>query len=202
MKFPVLASLILFVLILSRAIKRQRRQHEKTENDFWARESKANTVRRKPLDNLEYIKIPFDRLPTQLMAENETVADCLRILETLSSQQIVNLTGYTNTDLKLEYGAANINTLSEYDQNYTLLVRTLQKWADILWDGGCRAEAAAIMEFAMETRTDISFTYYKLAEFYASKGDTHRIEELINTAQSLRSANKNTIVRTLRESYL
>ena len=35
-------------------------------------------------------------------------------------------------DLKLEYGTANINDLSQYDQNYTLLVRTLQKWAEAL----------------------------------------------------------------------
>ena len=37
----------------------------------------------------------------------------------------MHLTGYTNTDLKLEYGAPNIKLLSAYDQRYTTLARTL-----------------------------------------------------------------------------
>ena len=100
---------------------------------------------------------------------------CVDILKTLSTQPIVNLTGYSNTDLKLEYGTANITALSDYDQNYTVLVRTLQKWADLLWDNGFVSQAAAIMEFAVSTKTDISRTYYRLAEYYCANGQKDKI---------------------------
>ncbi len=202
MKFPFLASFIIFILVLSRAIRRSRRQQEKTEQSFWDREAKANSVRKKSLEALNYIRIPFDRLPTHIMEEDPEVEDALRTLRDLSAQKIVNLTGYTNTDLKLEYGTSNITALMEYDQNYTILVRTLQRWADILWDAGYEAEAASILEFALETQTDISRTYYQLAKYYAAKGELSRIGDLVSDAEKLRSANRDAIVRTLKESYL
>lgn len=202
MKFPFLASFFIFIIVLSRRIHKMRNQQEVDEKSFWEREREANQTRRKPIENLDYIQIPMDKLPTHLMTDDETVADCLDIINSLSALKIINLTGYTNTDLKMEYGAANLAILSECDQNYTLLVSTLQKWADILWNAEHKKEAAAIMEFAMETHTDVSATYYKLAEYYHSQGEDSRIAGLIESAETLHSANKNSIVRTLKKSYL
>lgn len=202
MSLAILASLIIFSLTLGHALKRQSQKQAQTKQSFWERERKANSVRRKPLDNLEYITIPLEQFPTHILREHSTVDECIETLEILSGCKIVNLTGYSNTDLKLEYGTANITVLTEYDQNYTLLVRTLQKWADILLDEGYLEEAVILMEFAIETRTDISRTYYKLAEIYASRLETERIQVLIETAEELLSSNKGTIARTLRESYL
>lgn len=202
MKLIILASLILFSACLSLAIKRGRRAQAAEEKSFWEREREANSVRRKPLDNLDYITIPFEHLPVNRLTDDPTVSECLEILQNLSELHIVNLTGFSNTDLKLEYGAANITALSEYDQNYTLLARTLQKWADVLLENGFSDEAQTIMEFAISTHTDISRTYYELAELYASHIETEKVHELIDAAESLPSSHKDTIVRTLQESYL
>ena len=202
MKLPVLASVILFILVLGHSIRRQRRITEKDTRSFWAREAEANATRRKPLDKLDYIHIPMEDFPTETMSEDVQVKDCIEMLQSLSDRKIVNLTGFTNTDLKLEYGAPNITELTEYDQNYTLLVRTLQNWADLLWENGYQKEAAVIMEFAIKTHTDISRTYYKLAEYWRSTGEASRIGSLIDIADTLRSANKNVILRTLKEKYL
>lgn len=202
MKLPFLTSFIIFIIVLSHRIHRQRNEEAANEKAFWAREQAANSVRRKSLDNLEYIRIPMESLPTHLMAEDEAVAGCLNAINDLSEQKIVNFTGFTNTELKFEYGAANLDLLSAYDQNYTLLVTELQKWADALWNANHKKEAVSIMEFALSTRTDISRTYYRLAEYYNEIGRKEKINVLIDTAETLRSANKKTIVRTLRESYL
>ena len=58
MKFPILTSVIIFVIILSFAIKRSNRQMEQDSEAFFERERRANTVRKKSLDNLNYIHIP------------------------------------------------------------------------------------------------------------------------------------------------
>ena len=201
MKFPFLASFIVFLLVMNHTLKRRKKTDASNEQTFWAREREANSVRRKSLDHLNYIRIPLDRFPLNLLPEDSQAMECQQLIEELSSQKIVNLTGFTNTDLKLEYGTANINVLSEYDQNYTLLVRTLQQWADILLDAGYPGEAETLMEFAISTGTDISKTYYKLAEIYSARGDNFQIQQLIETAKTLRSANQKVIVRTLQESY-
>ena len=202
MKFPILASLIVFALVLSRVLKRQEKQKTSSEKSFWEREQQANSVRRKSLDTLDYIEIPLDTFPMSIMSEDSRVAEYQALIKNLSSQKIVNLTGYTNTDLKLEYGTANITVLSEYDQNYTLLVRTLQQWADVLYDADYVWEARVLMEFAISTGTDISTTYYKLAQIYSARGDNFQLQQLMEKAQELRTSNKQAIVRNLQESYL
>lgn len=201
MKYPIFASFIVFLLVIGRAIRKNNRIQEKNEQSFWDRERKANSTRRQSLEHLNYIHIPFDTLPTNLLLENEQVQDCIETLHTLSEQKIVNLTGFSNTELKLEYGAANIALLSEYDQNYTLLVCTLQKWAELLYQSDLLTETKTVLEFAVSTHTDIGKTYYLLAKLYAQEGNTTAIQDLITTAASLSSLSSKTIVRTLKESY-
>lgn len=201
MNFGFIGAFILFTIIISYNIKKQARRGKRDDRDFWARETQANSVRRKSLDGLRYIRIPLEQFPTHLLNDNATVLECIETLETLTSLKIVNLTGWSNTDLKLEYGTANITVLSEYDQNYTLLVRTLQKWADELISSGYEREAAVIMEFAVSTNTDISNTYYRLADYWISQGESFQVERLIRTAEGLRSSNRNAIVRHLKEMY-
>lgn len=197
---PFFASFILISLWLRWVLKRQRRKQDEHEKNFWAKEAAANNTRRKSLEGLDYITIPFDFLPMHTMAEDEKVRECLETLETLSTLKIVNFTGYSNTDLKIEYGAPNITTLMEYDQNYTVLARTLQKWASVLLEHGYTQDAKAILEFAISTKTDVSKTYTDLSKIYREEGRPEKIESLLQIAEGLRSAMKPAIVRILKES--
>ena len=196
MSLKILASLIILIAVVAHATKRQQRIAENREKEFWARERKANSVRKKPLDDLDYVKIPVDALP-----DNERAEEYRSLLTSLSTQPIVNLTGFTNTDLKLEYGTANITPLSQYDQNYTVLVRTLQQWADLLLESGLTDDAETVLAYAVSIGTDVSHTYYALAKIYAGREEYDKIADLILRAEELRSALRNSIVRTLQESY-
>lgn len=198
MNLVFLASFIALIIVISATIKKQNKLKKQADDEFWARENRANFVRNKPLDDLNYIKIPLESFPTHLLNEDPKVLECIDILESLTSRKIVNLTGWSNTDLKLEYGTGNISALSEYDQNYTVLVRTLQKWADALIEAGNTEEASVLMEFAVSTGTDIGRTYYQLADYWNAKGKWEQLERLIHSAESLRSANREIIIKNLR----
>lgn len=202
MKFYILASLIIFSITIYHAIRRGNEMTAREEKNFWDRENKANSVRKKSLDSLNYLHIPMDRFPTYLLTDNPTIRECIDTLTQLSTRPIVNLTGQSNTDLKLLYGTANITVLSEYDQNYTLLARTLQTWAETLIKEGCEEEAVPILEYAVETGSDISKTYYLLADYYKRNQRNESIQALLESASSLPSLNQKVIVRTLSESYL
>ncbi len=207
MSLKFLASLIIFIIfvytivIVAQSTRRQRTLAEKKEQDFWDREKRANSVRKKSLDNLDYVKIPLDKLPTNALSDDENVREYLDLLTYLSTQPIVNLTGFTNTDLKLEYGTANITLLSRYDQNYTTLVRTLQQWAELLLKADLTDDAETVLSYAISIGTDISHTYYCLAKIYAARSEYDKIAGLIHQAEGLRSALRNSIVRTLQEAY-
>ena len=202
MNLVFLASFIALIAVISFTVKRQARNKKKADAEFWARENRANSVRNKPLDSLNYIKIPLESFPTHLLNDDPTVLECIDILQALTSQKIVNLTGWSNTDLKLEYGTGNITVLSEYDQNYTVLVRTLQKWADALLDAGYKTEASVLMEFAVSTGTDVGRTYYLLADYWNAQGEWAQVDRLISSAENLRSSNKDTITKNLRSRNL
>ncbi|MBQ6888233.1 MAG: hypothetical protein IJN54_12070 [Lachnospiraceae bacterium] len=200
MKLPLFASFIVFCVWVSYQLKRQRTKEARLDDSYWAREAAANNTRKKPLDDVEYITIPFDFLPMHTLAEDNKVAECHQILLSLRDQKIVNLTGLTNTDLKLRYGVANLNFLADCDQRYTSLARTLQKWASLLYEAGYTDDAKTILEFAVSTKTDVSSTYALLSDIYKKEGQSDKIESLLQIAEGLNSAMKPTIVRILQES--
>lgn len=224
MKTLFLSSLISFCLLIFLLNKRHSKMEKSMKDAFWKREEEANHTRRKSLDNLPYITIPLEELPlachitddtadirntndtadvrnTNDTAANETISEeCKEILRSLSTQKIVNLTGYTNTDLKLSYGTANITCLTEYDQNYTLLVSTLQKWAEVLYRGGAKKECRQVLEYAVSIGTDVSHTYFLLADLYDEEGESDLKYSLIEKASGLSSLSSKVIVRTLQGS--
>ncbi len=199
MKMPFFASFIIFLIWLSYEISKSRRIGEKAQDAYWERENAANNTRRKSLDNLRYIVIPFDSLPMETLKEDEKIMEFHKTLYYLSESPIVNFTGFSNTDLKLEYGAPNIDLLTRYDQSYTTLARTLQQWAEKLYQAGYVQEAKQILEFSISTDTDVSGSYRLLASIYSKKGETGKIKELEDRARHLKSASRNIIVRILQQ---
>ena len=199
MNLLFLASFILFMIWFTARMHVQKKKEKNFNADFWKREAEANAVRRKPLDQLHYITIPLSGLPLN-DSGSEKIRECIRTIRELSDQRIVNLNGISNTDLKLTYGAPNLPLLSEYDENFTLLISTLQKWASLLYDAGQTAEAQAVLEFAVSAGSDISGSYKLLASIYRDHQEEQKIQDLIRSASELSSPMKDIIVRTLQES--
>ena len=199
MKFPFFFFFLVFCLWLGYEIHKSRNKAEQDSYDFWEKEAQANNTRKKSLDNLDYIKIPFDSLPTTACGEDPVIMEYWETLKVLSENPIVNFTGISNTDLKLMYGAPNIDLLSRYDQNYTILVRTLQKLAQTLYDKKYLTEACHILEFAVSVRTDITGSYKLLASIYQQKGQPEKILDLIPIAEGLNTSLSKRIVSMLEE---
>jgi len=199
MNFLIIASTLILALAIAMASSKSRKNAAAMEQEFWQRERAANNTRRKPLDDLDYIELPMEIFPMELLQDVPKVEDYRQIVLSLKDQPIVNFTGLTNTELKLRYGAPNITKLTSYDQNYTLLARTLQQWAQALYDNGFPKEACQLLEFAVSTHTDVSATYRLLCRIYQENGTPEKIEALVPVAQSLTSAMQKPIVRILQE---
>ena len=119
----------------------------------------SNSVRKKSLDELDYITIPFDSLPfsTEDGAESSAdpgtevtdpaIAKDEADILALKDKKIVNITGISNTDLKFTYGAPNLPILTEYDQNFTELVRALDSWGTHLLEQGKKEQARKVKDY-------------------------------------------------------
>ncbi len=160
-------------------------------------ERNANSVRKKDLEDLDYINIPFDSLPFGCEGDGENQYESAVL--SLKDKKMVNFTGISNTELKLTYGAPNLTILSEYDQNYTNLVKALDSWGSHLIDAGLKQEARKVLEYAVECRTDLKSTYTSLAGIYVENFEFDRLDHLTDVAAGLNSLMKGPILRTLKE---
>lgn len=198
LSFPLLTSVIILTVLLNLRNRKTTALAKKERENFWEKESKANSTRKKDLSNLHYITIPEKNLPF-IETNDEILSSCYDSIQRLQSEPIVNLTGYTNTELKLEYGAANLNTLSAYDSNFTELCCTLNKWGCRLSELGYNSEACTVLEFAVSVLSDVSVTYKTLGKIYVQDGNPEKIDYLLSQAEQLNSLSKPIIIKALSE---
>lgn len=197
MRFYFFASFIVFCVWLGYEIHKRRNAEAKNYEAFWDREHAANSTRRKSLDGLPYIAIPVETFPFGLLSGNEQVLEYEQTIRDLAQEPVVNLTGFSNTDLKLQYGAPNIDLLSLYDQRYTTLVCTLQSWAELLYKQGQPEAARILLEFAVSTHTDIYASYELLVRIYKEQSAEDQISGLLPVAQQLHSLSRTRILTFL-----
>lgn len=195
----VLPYFIILLAIFQFFLKKNTKKHEELNKEFWKRERESNTVRKKDISALNYIIIP-DTLPVPVDysgSEGNNLKTALNNFYTFKDKKMLNLTGKSNTDLKAAYGAANLDALSEYDENCTQMLKSIIPLATKLNKSGLTDEAAAYLEFGISCHTDITQNYIMLGEYYASKGNKDKIQHLVNVAESLDSLTKKTIISRL-----
>lgn len=199
MPFPVLSViLIIFVLWLHYEINKSKKLLNKDTDAFWLKEKDANLTRRADISNLEYITIPLELLPME-DREDDTLNSYRDTIRDLSDKKIVNLTGQTNTELKRRFGVANLQLLSEYDNNYLILVSILQKWGERLYNQGFKSEAAIVLEFAVNCSTDAINTYKLLAKIYCEQDTPNKIDNLISTLSKSDSDRTTALINEIRK---
>ena len=190
--------ILILVVLFNFKLKQSSRKANANGDDFWERERQANSIRKKSIDNLDYITILPEDLPFFENPERQ-IAQYQDKIRSLSQKKILNLSGYSNTDLKLEYGSANLTLLSNYDDNYNSLITTLNKWGQRLIQLDHIPEGIRVLEYAISIGSDISGTYTTLAGHYASIGDTDALNRLMDRAGSLDSIMKESILAKLTE---
>lgn len=193
--FIFLAVFIIFVLILNFAIHKNNHSQENVQEQFWENERQANFTRRKDIHNLNYLTIPIEKIPQNLHTDAE------KTLVRLSSDKMLNLSGITNTELKLEYGAANLDELSSYDANFTEFVSAVNTYAQELLASDQKDTAKDLLELAVSFHADAISIYTTLADLYKEDGQTGHIQDLISSAEEINTLARNIIIENLK-TYL
>lgn len=197
MKLPFFTTFVLFTIWTTYQLHKHSHDEDDVIEEFVEKERRANATRKKSLDQLPYVTIPLDSMPLHNEISDERITEYIDILEDLSNKKIVNLTGQSNTELKLAYGAPNITKLTEYDSNYTRLVRTLARLGDKYMEYKLFDDARLLFEYAISIGSDVRSCYEKLADLYSKNGEYDKIEQLKASANQLDSLSKAPILRYL-----
>lgn len=183
MRHYIFPSMLLILLVLKHNIKKAGPKENKVKS-LLEQEAEANKTRKQDISKLPYIAIPEDALPfgrlTPATPDEQAV---LRLMD----KKILNLTGITNTELKRLYGPANLEFLTQCDESFTLLVRSLNGWAKACSDAGLTEEARCILEYSITIGSDIRQSYQMLADIYFTDIDKDALSKLRTQAEKLSS---------------
>jgi len=196
MALSFLGLMVAIFCLVSFFRKRHDRFQEETDERFWERESEANHVRRKDISGLPYINIPFEDFSIGAFSD-EKITETEQILATFRDRKILNLTGFTNTDLKMQYGPANLPLLIECDQNFTDMLLALTNYINCLIESGHMDAAVPVLEFCVSVGSDVSSHYTVLANYYKAGGRSAELESLREKASALNSLTKASILQKL-----
>lgn len=199
MFFQILGVFLIFFGFVSLVARHAKQRDCKTWDSFWKRESQSNLTLPQDISQLDYIDFSGVTLPFAKFSDEQLTQYERQILD-LRDQKILNLNNFSNTDLKLQYGAANLGSLTRYDQNFILLVRTLNQWGHRLYDLSHPSEARKVLEFAVSVGSDIKATYELLLHIYLESGEYAPIEALKCSAEKLSSLRKDSILAMLENA--
>ena len=175
--FPFLTAFLVFVIFLAVRFAYRYRKRDDTYEEFWQKEEAAKHVPKKDLSELSYIEIPIDTFPIGKYDDDE-IRGIEDALLSLKDKRIINITGMTNTEVKLMYGTDNLPALSGMEDAYNELTVLLVDYAKSLMEKGDCAAALPVLEFGVDSGTDVSGNYELLGDCYLALGRENDIEAL------------------------
>lgn len=153
---PYLFIILILVGVLVHNIRKSSRKEARDSADFWEREQKSFTVPRQSTDDIHFITITDDIVPLPCLDGDEEINDLIARLNKLKGLKIADLSQYTNTDLRMKYGAPNFNELSSADNNCTELVIILSHLIPALIKANRPDEARLLIRFASDNSLSTS----------------------------------------------
>lgn len=182
----ILLCFIIFVLILKYKLYVAKREEQAREEHLQQLERRASLPIKKSLQSLPKITISLSKLPLQENTTDE-IASCQDTIQTLSSQTICNLSGMSNLELKLKYGAGNLDELLEYEQNYLLLIKTLTEWGTQLYEQHNYKDAETVLDYAVSCQSDLRQTYIILTKIYLKQDNLEKVHILAKKTENISS---------------
>ena len=174
MGFPILPFFLIFLIWLAIRIKTLDAKQEQQEKEFWAKEKAAQITPAKDISNLRYITIPIEKFPLNF-SNDEKVIEIETQLKELSTHKLLNLSGVSNTDLKLTYGTSNFETMSQIGEDFDKIL------------------------------TDISESYIMLSDCYKKRSQTEKLsflrERILNSNLLLKNSILNKIDDSTEEDF-
>jgi len=187
---------IILCIMLSIKLYSAKNHQDKISAKIRDRESKSFNIKSKDISLLPYISLQ-EILPKKL-SDDPYLNDLQNKLIQLSEKKILNLTGYTNTDLRYMYGTNNLTFLMECDSNFYRLCVLIHKIGEYLYEKGDINEVKRLYEFAICNKVDISDIYLTLSKIYLLEEDKKSLSSLIKSATSLNSLTKQKVLSDIK----
>jgi len=139
---------VIFILWFSYERYKANRDSSYTNESFWEKERRASYVPTANIDSLPYVYLDESVLPVPRPDDPDELVAVLDSIRELKGVKMIDLSEYTNTDLKLKYGTFNFPELSKADTNFAELMEYCEKASDILSGLSRNEDAYKLVDYA------------------------------------------------------
>ncbi len=178
--------------------RKSTRAEQKATEEFWALEREANHTRNKDYSDLPILHIEEAEIP-RTDRTSSTIEYNIGHIRQIIKNPMVDLSEYSNTDLKLAYGVGNFKTLSEYDENFNAFLIAVTDLARSYEQEKLYEAARDTYLLALRYGSRKVSDYTELAEVYLRLDQPEQITSLIRDTETGLHPRKQTIIRALRE---
>lgn len=202
MKYIIVYLICFFIFLawLFYEQRKARKMEEKISKDFWAREAEANQTRKKDISHLPLVQVEESEIPAATTSD-EAILYYIGQLQEIIKEPMMDLSEYTNTDLKLAYGVGNFKTLSDYDEKFNSFLVNLTNLARAYSRAELYKEAKDTYQMALRYGSQKVNDYTELAEVYLKMDQPEQITQLITDVSNGEHPRKETIVESLRSVF-
>lgn len=197
--FPSLfVCFLIFVLWLHYEKRKSNRKEAQASREFWKREDEANRTRNKDISQLPLFHLEKEAVPLPETDDENTIYNQKQVLESLK-QPMMDLSQYTNTDLKLAYGVGNFKTLSDYDENFNDFLKNMSNLGNSYYKINLYAEAETIFRLCLDNGSRKNSDFKALARVYTA---TNRPDELLRLIEEVEHSDlprKSALVEELKQ---
>ena len=163
---------MLLVFLFTRRLNRAGREHGKKMAEFIQAEHESNFTRRKELpDELFFVPDASELPPPPPNGDGRLVWIYKRITDLCGERMIKADESLSNIELKKMYGAANLDVIIGYEENYATFIRYLNEYAEKLIKAESFAEARKTMDICISAGSDVSRSFILAADASAALGD-------------------------------
>jgi hypothetical protein len=177
--------------------RKSQKSDEQASRDFWEREERANNTRNKDISTLPLLHVEETELPAS-KTDNEDIDYYVKRLHDNIKQPMMDLSSYSNTDLKLAYGVGNFKTLSEYDENYNTFLLDLTNLARAYFRAECYKEAIQTLRLAISYGSRKTTDYTWLAKSYLALDEPEQVSALITEISHSEHPRKSSVIHELQ----
>ncbi len=181
--------------------RRSQQQEKNASDEFWAREARANSTRKKDISDIPLLHVKESEIPVA-DTENESILYYIGHIRELIKTPMADLSEYSNTDLKLAYGVGNFKLLSEYDENFNNFLMALSNLARTYTQEGLLSNAEQTYRLALHYGSRRVSDYTELAEIYLKMDQPEHVTALIEETEKSMHPRKSSLIQALQETMM
>lgn len=199
MKYIIVYLICFFIFLAWLFYEQHKRQkaEKKVSEEFWAREEEANRTRKKDISHLPLIQVEESEIPVTDTSD-EAINYYIGQLRQIIKEPMIDLSDYSNTDLKLAYGVGNFKTLSDYDEKFNTFLIILSNLARSYSRASLFDKARDTYQMAFRYGSKKVSDYTELAETYLKLDQPDQVSQLIAEVDAGEHPRKESIIESLR----